>query len=226
MLYVSDIPNNSQGANEGADMYGELMAEVWQRCSVVRGILDKKIPINEKIGIEIAYLQFRNICELIALACIAAHGDIAGGERKLQDRYQADAIIRRLTDLNPEFYPLPFKYVSEKGSPKLRLETTEDEPHLTKDDLVKLYRLSSSFLHIGAFSNLLDDRRPVYSLEDVEGWYQKILTLVKSHFILVAGRKYGIINTFTSPSKKKGPIVQMTGVSGFKFKNDDGSELW
>lgn len=53
--------------------------------------------------IEFCFLQLRMLCELIALGCLTAHGDLEAG--KLKKSHKADQIIRRLEVLHPDFYP-------------------------------------------------------------------------------------------------------------------------
>ena len=52
---------------------------------------------------ELCFLQLRMLCELIALGCLTAHGDLETG--KLKKAYEADEIIGRLQRLHPHFYP-------------------------------------------------------------------------------------------------------------------------
>jgi hypothetical protein len=57
---------------------------------------------------EFCYLQLRVVCELIALAALIAHGDIeATRTNKLQALYQADKIVKALSEIHSDFYPQP-----------------------------------------------------------------------------------------------------------------------
>jgi hypothetical protein len=58
---------------------------------------------------EVRFLQLRMLCELIALACLMAHGDIPAvqASKKLSKEYSADKIIGQLDALHPNFYPYP-----------------------------------------------------------------------------------------------------------------------
>lgn len=59
---------------------------------------------------EIAYLQLRMICELIALACLVAHGEVSGVQKAdLRKEWNADKIIKKVGSLHPGFYPVPVR---------------------------------------------------------------------------------------------------------------------
>jgi len=46
------------------------------------------------------------LCELIALGCLTAHGEIGATQaNKVQKEYAADRIISQLEALHPNFYP-------------------------------------------------------------------------------------------------------------------------
>jgi hypothetical protein len=86
---------------------------------------------------EFCFLQLRVICELIAVACLVAHRDIAF-DRKIRKEYLAQKIMDQLERLLSDFFPTPlsFTFVTSKvgvaiDSPK---ETT-----LTKAELISLY---------------------------------------------------------------------------------------
>ena len=51
---------------------------------------------------EFCFLELRMLCELIALGCLTAHGDLKTS--KLKQVYEADRIIRRLQKLHPDFF--------------------------------------------------------------------------------------------------------------------------
>jgi hypothetical protein len=71
-------------------------------------LLTSRISAVASLTGEFCYFQLRIICELIALACLTAHGDIQGTKsNRLQEAYQADLIIKALTKLHAKFYPVP-----------------------------------------------------------------------------------------------------------------------
>src|SRR5262245_46244893 len=93
------------------DQYCDLMEEIKRRLDVVSAIIAGKCgPLPKKVAEELCYLQLRMTCELIAMACRVAHGDISGTRTSsIRKRYEADWIINMLEKLHPAFYPEPSK---------------------------------------------------------------------------------------------------------------------
>lgn len=53
-------------------LYCDLMEEIKRRTDVILAIKMGRVPVPQIVGVELIYLQFRMICELIALACLTA----------------------------------------------------------------------------------------------------------------------------------------------------------
>src|SRR2546425_68127 len=84
------------------------MEEIKRRQFVMAQVLDQTIPMPQMAAFEFCYLQLRKICEVFALGCLAAHGDIPEVRSKIiQKTYSADHIMRQLTQIHPDFYPVP-----------------------------------------------------------------------------------------------------------------------
>ena len=88
---------------EAMDAYSVLMHEAKARLLAMDTALEGKTGLPEVAVREYCFLQLRMLCELIALGCLTAHGDLQTG--KLKDEYKADKIIKRLQQLHPDFYP-------------------------------------------------------------------------------------------------------------------------
>jgi hypothetical protein len=89
---------------------------------------------------EICYLQFRFLCEIIALGCLIAHGDITE-THALRGTYEPGKIIKKMERLNRDFYPEPVEATSSGIFGRSNL------PHLTKQELPKLCAKSGDILH-------------------------------------------------------------------------------
>jgi hypothetical protein len=121
------------------------------------------------------------ICELIALGCLAAHGDIpATRSGKMQKAYEPNKILTELEKLHPDFYPIPGKQVlSSRGAPIEVLPIKSG--FLTKNDLLSLWAKCGDKLHRGSMKNV--DRPFVVDFNEIAVWDQKILTLLGHHQI-------------------------------------------
>ena len=123
-----------------------LMEEAKGRLICIDGAMDGQTGLPVPAVQEFCFLQLRMLCELIALGCLIAHGDLAPGV-KLNNLWAADKIVDRLEGLHPSFYPHAMKaglhrYEALKGG------------FLTKGQLLKLNSRCGSMLHRGSL--LLD----------------------------------------------------------------------
>src|SRR5579872_5438649 len=149
---------------EAANLYAAMMEEIKVRIQFVEtAITGKYFMPHGQLVREASYLQLRLICEMIALSCLVAHGDIPSTkEKRFFKEYDAAKIIDGLHDLHPNFYPLPVKSV--------QIQTTDGPGwslnpiltgFLTRDDLRSLYAKSGDFLHRGSLRKLLKAKMPV-----------------------------------------------------------------
>lgn len=171
------------------DLYVGFMEQIKLRTASINALGTRDFHYPDHIRIEFSFLQFRLICETIALACLAAHGDILAthrpGTRKA--RKPAD-IIRELGKLHPDFYPVPTKQIREGG----RVIKTEDvtEDFLTKEDLLKLWAKSGNELHMGNLHNIVTQRKIPTSAQEIEVWLKKIIILLNHHQIKLSDPAY------------------------------------
>jgi len=57
-------------------LYTSLMEEAKSRFGVIESAIEGKLGVADFIACEIAFLQLRMLCEIVALACLVAHGDV------------------------------------------------------------------------------------------------------------------------------------------------------
>lgn len=56
--------------------YASLMEELKQRSVLLGSLAENRLNLPEVPNFELCQLQIRNICEIMALACLTAHDDI------------------------------------------------------------------------------------------------------------------------------------------------------
>ena len=146
-------------------------------------LLQRQTVLADQLTREFCALQLRMLCELIALGCLVAHGDIpATRTSKLVGTPYADRIMAALDRLHPEFYPRP---VRQTGHGVEDVTTGS----LSKDELVKLVGICGNALHRGSAKKLL--RPQTLPRDDIIEWAQKIRTLLDIHwFTLSDGRPH------------------------------------
>src|SRR5690242_2500032 len=106
---------------EAVRLYCSLMEEVKVRFEIINRTYQNPENLPPMLVREICYLQFRFICEIIALACLVAHGDIPETQA-LKDTYEPGKIIKRLEQLKLFFYPQPMELIMDEESKQATLQ--------------------------------------------------------------------------------------------------------
>jgi hypothetical protein len=162
-------------------LYSGLLNEIRARCETIRSLPDNG-TLGSVTRYELCFLQFRMICELIALGCLVAHGDIIETKSvRLRRAYEADWILKQLTKLHADFFPVPGQTIDFEAKKGLRF-IPFDGDSLTKSDLIKLYARTGSVLHRGTIENLAPLATKV-NFPEVISWERKISNLLNYHHI-------------------------------------------
>ena len=192
---VDDPPNRHQRRERAArlrhrdleqsslnDLYCNLMEDTKRRSEAIHAILAGRVSLARIVAMETCYLQLRKICELIARACLAAHGELPETRSKsLSKEYSPEVIIKRLSKLHPGFYPWPEK--KTKIDEKTWSTTKINDGYLTKTDLLKLYGEAGDFLHEPTLSQRVAGIGPNVDFARISFWMDKIKTLLNEHAI-------------------------------------------
>ena len=168
-------------------LYANLMDEVKVRINCIDQAVQGRTGFPVPVVREFCYLQLRLLCELIALSCLVAHGDI----KRLQSHhtgraYSADDILKKITELRPHFYPFACRQIKEDGL--MHLVAIDPSP-LSKGDLLALYGKTHKFLHRGSLKKLLSSSTPIdmsINLPEIVGWAQRINDLLSVHTIAIS----------------------------------------
>jgi len=172
----------TQADLDAANVYTSIMEEAKFRALSINTLTNSGYALPVPLQREYCFLQLRMLCELIALGCLVAHGDIEETKTSsLQKSYRAGEIVKRLQKLHPNFYPSPRKLVFSSGHVHL---SDYDREFLTKSDLITLYGKCGDALHKGNLRQLLDPKnQPTADFRDIQEWGQKILNLLSVHLI-------------------------------------------
>src|SRR5664279_3384166 len=102
----------TQADLDAASLYSSIMEEAKFRALSINTVTGSAVGLPLPFLREYGFLQLRMLCELIALGCLVAHGDIAGTKASvLRNEYKAGVIVKRLEKLHPNFYPSPRKLI-------------------------------------------------------------------------------------------------------------------
>lgn len=192
--------------------YSGVMREIKQRVQTIEWALNNKIRSNDYFTQEFCYLQLRFVYELIALACLVAHGDIVDSQR-VKTESAAGAILGALERLQPNFFPLP-TVVSNNAGGGLLIRDRPNDDFLTKSELLELYGRTGNFLHRGTYRNIFEVRRlhPI-DFEEIQNQAQRIFNLLGSHSItLVREKHYAILCSLAHGPNRKVRTVLMSEI--------------
>ena len=157
------------------ESYANLMEEAKLRFQSIELVTSGKAGLHPMIAQEVGYLQLRLLCEIVALGCLIAHGDITGLEIN-------QLIIKILSKLLPNFYPRPV-VISGPNPGETRMES-KASGFLTKQELLTLYGKTGNYLHRGELKKM--ESRPPYTkvdFSDIVQWTNKFIVLLEAHHI-------------------------------------------
>ena len=198
--------------SEAAKTYAKLLNEARTRILGIDDALIGATALPTPLAIEFGYLQLRMLCELVALCCLVAHGDIeAVNARKLQKQYAADFIFKHLEALHQNFYPHPVNVTTTSTSLHLdRLETG----FLSKLELLTLYHECGGRLHRGSIAKFQSSAPRAHDadLSVLRMWRDKVLLLLKEHHVASRNNTSHLI-CFLSHQQAGGEALVVTALS-------------
>jgi hypothetical protein len=215
-----DNPNET--IDECLGTYVELMEEIKLRHITALRTLsqgtrsfterDPKHPLSHAppfLHIEIAYLNLRKICEIIALASLLAHGDFPGSRSKtLRKSWRAPEIMAELGKLNPDFYPIPIDQHHNDQGETIGFSIKE-EGYLTRDEASNLWNICGDYLHRGSLSKIRDPDYQKWDSRDILDYLNKISSLLEIHRIPILSSKYHLRVVMWSRQRDGAAVVQL-----------------
>jgi hypothetical protein len=170
-------------------LYANLMDEAKVRIECIGTTCQGRGAYPTVITREFCWLQLRMLCELIALSCLVAHGDIGALQsHKVGKAYSADEILDRLARLRPHFYPQAIKEIGRGPGAQVDVEVINPHP-LSKEDLLSLYGKTHRYVHRRSLKRLLSMETPIdmhVNIPEIIGWAQKLNDLLSHHIIAVS----------------------------------------
>lgn len=157
--------------------------------------------LHPALARQFCFLQFRCLCELIALGCLIANGHMKLA-KSLRNVWRANELVDALEALHSDFYPQPVEVMREDPSSMTgsMLIVPRTAKHLlTKSDLKRLYGIAGDELHIGKLQQFEKGRRPSADLHELKIWWDKIDGLLREHQILLKGGRYAITTHLFDP---------------------------
>lgn len=163
--------------------YLPLMHELAERIQLVANVCEGKANIDPVYAREFSYLQFRRMCELIALGCLQLHGDLPITQtQSAQKEWHAEKIMKLLHKSYPHSFPQPInREVTPDG---INIRANEKPNALTLDLFKALYNECGEVLHVGTIRSL-KTAQPLKTadFEKILDWQRRIVHLMNEHIV-------------------------------------------
>lgn len=169
--------------DEAVQRYLPLMHELAIRIDLVAAVCDGKLGLSPPYAREYAYLQFRRMCELIALGCLQLHGDVPQAKTKSATKeWHAEKIMNLLYRSHPHSFPQCV--VRAKTSNGWNIQANIKPNALTLGEFRTLYSECGEVLHRGTIRSL-ETSEPLQpaDYQKVIDWQSKIVDLMNEHLI-------------------------------------------
>jgi hypothetical protein len=165
--------------------YCPLFFEITARTELIGSMLSPHTTISDQLKIEISYLQFRKICELISVGCLILHEELPL-PNNLNSEWHAGKILTRLSKLHKNFFPIPGNIEQSSlpngGSAWMVVEKTgHDLFDIQK--LQKLYGQAGEKLHFGTIKSIGRVRDFNEEMQEIRKWLDIMLPIVNSQII-------------------------------------------
>jgi hypothetical protein len=173
-------------------LYINCMEEVRDRVNLVRSVGEHRTTTSREVfDVELVFVQFRKVLELIAFASLTANKEkYSTAHAKFATHWKANLMLRELEKINPDFYPMPVR------QPELRHDGVKHCPavtdgFLTKEDFVLLYDKTGDILHV---QNPFKAQAPRIEIKySVKEWVSRIQALLALHIMHLVDDKKWIV---------------------------------
>lgn len=191
--------------------YLRLMHELAIRVDLVARACTGELTLTPPYAREYCYLQFRRVCELVALGCLQLHGDLpAASSSAAKKEWNAERIMKLLQRNHP--YSFPQSATQTKTTDGWHLQANSRPNALTFLEFKALYSKCGEVLHRGTIRTLAADEpiaKPEY--DEVIHWSHKVVDLLNEHIVARASGK-GLYYIFLK-TELGGPVCRV--ISGF-----------
>lgn len=184
-------------------MYRSFMEEIKLRMATIdrylKRVSDEKGGGDTFTDVESAILQVRYICELVALATVAAHG-LVGITNRIRDEWNAEKIFKLLEGMNKNSFPRAIR-----PSPHIKNNFELQKGEMDLAELKQLYNSCGENLHRGAMKHFFKEARRGYDPEGLVKSMNRVKALLNMHVVMILDQ--GIIIYVTMKDENNGVAV-------------------
>lgn len=212
----------SKGRIEAQTLYANILEEIKLRIANINHCTMGFSGLTPPFVKEVCYLQIRMICELVAMGCLAAHGDIKGSNSSnLRSFWSAADIMNALEKLHPHFYPQPIKQTRTASG--IHIEAVDSA--LAKSDFLAMYGKCGDALHRGNIKKLLKGQFPnQINYPEITTKAQLFIDLLSNHMLVMhTGEQAFLAMLYNSDNQGRVQvaIVETPKGSPMDFKSPD-----
>lgn len=210
-------------------LYRSRMQEIVYRLRVVDQICAGSPDLlYDIVRAECAYLQLRQVLELIATASlVVTESDSGVITQNCRRDWHAGDILTAIKNAHPDYYyPEPLRVINLASAPPIRSGNYQgelvacEEDYLTIERFQTLYDISSRVLHVpNPFSSRAkpkDDATCRRLLADAQTWTRRIIALITHHRFKFVKRPDHLFlcHTVGSQSQPRFEIAEFEPVDG------------
>src|SRR5271166_221952 len=189
---------------EAQKNYAAILQEINMRVDAINHCALGGSRLLPPFVVEFCYIQIRMICELVALGCLVAHGDLEQS-RALRKVWSADEIMKQLENLHPQFYP--YAIVQTKTRAGFHIHRHDPQP-LPKADFLRLYGKLGDMLHRGSLKKLMKPNIPHQTqFPEVMTKVQRLVDMLSNHAIVMRSGKVMLLAMLKNVDNKLKPQV-------------------
>jgi hypothetical protein len=163
------------------EQYAQVMKEIKLRTAVIDLFLTGQRDARYIAAtVETIGLQFRKIFELIAFASLAANRpQYAAAYSDFAKHWEAAKLLRKLREINPNFYPRPIIELPSKQPGIVSEFKDREQDYLTQDDLIVAHGRCGVLMHgANPFGQSINYG---YYQRSFPIWKGRIVNLLNSH---------------------------------------------
>lgn len=163
--------------------YLPLMHELVIRIDLVAHACEGRLNLPPPYAREYSYLQFRYMCELIALGSLQLHGDLPLAQKKsIRKAWNAEKIMKMIHGDHQHAFPQ--SVVREIDSKGHQFSCNTKPNALTLSEFKKLYLKCGEVLHRGTIQTIKASfLHTSHDYQRILHWQSKIVDLMNEHFI-------------------------------------------
>lgn len=211
------IEETEFSTDEAIREYLPLMHELVIRIELVAHACEGRLNLSPPYAREYAYLQFRYMCELMALGCLQLHGDLPLAQKKDTEKaWNAEKIMKMLHgDYQHSFPQSVIRESTSEGNHSVKCNSKPNA--LTLEDFKKLYIECGEVLHRGTIRSIKASfLNSEHDYQRILDWQSKIVDLMNEHMVGRAnGAGFYLVSLKTTSGYPECSIFTTNGAGGF-----------